>query len=134
MDKAKAVLKSNRPIVFIDLETTGLNRQRAKIAEISCLKIWPDGKREMKMWRINPQIPIEPEATAVHGITNEDVQNEPTFRQLARGLNDFIGDSDLTGFNVKGFDIPILEREFKEAGIDFKTKGPRIVDALGDLE
>ena len=122
------MLKTAKPIVFIDLETTGLNRQRAKIVEISCLKVWPDGKREMKTRRINPEIPIEAEATAVHGISNEDVEDEPTFRQLARGLNNFIGDSDLAGFNIKGFDIPVLEREFKEAGITFSKEGRRVID------
>ena len=102
--------------------------------EISCLKIWPDGKREIKTRRINPQIPIEAEATAVHGISNKDVANEPTFKQLARGLYEFIGDSGLAGFNIKGFDIPILEREFKEAGIDLSKKGRRIIDVLGNVE
>jgi DNA polymerase-3 subunit epsilon len=92
-------LKLSKPIVFFDIESTGTNPASDRIVEICVLKVNPDGTEETKTRRINPTIPIPPEVTLIHGISDEDVQNEPKFREIAKGLMDFIGDSDLAGFN-----------------------------------
>ena len=123
-------LQFDKPIAFIDFETTGTKPVVDRIVELTVLKIHPDGNEEFKSTRINPQIPIPPEATAIHGITNEDVANKPIFQQYASSLRDFLGDCDLGGFGVKRFDLPILEAEFRRAGMEFSRRGRRILDAL----
>lgn len=117
-----------KPIAFFDLETTGLNITNDRIVEISILKIQPDGNREIRTHRINPEIPISEEATEVHGITNEDVKNEPTFSVLAKDLNTFLDNCDLAGYNLIKFDIPLLTEEFLRADIDFDLDGRNIID------
>jgi len=119
-----------KPIVFIDLETTGLNPWSDRIVEAAFLKINTDGERESLTKLINPEIPIPAEATAIHGITDSDVAGEPNFKQHSAELVDFIADCDIAGFNVKRFDLPFLETEFRRAGINFSRQNRSILDAL----
>ena len=121
-------LKLNRPICFFDLETTGTDVGKDRIVEIAILKIFPNGNKESKTWLVNPTIPIPPETTAVHGITNEKVANEPTFNQLAGQIYAMIKDADLAGFNSDRFDIPLLAEELLRAGVDFDMKNRVSVD------
>jgi DNA polymerase-3 subunit epsilon len=121
-------LNLTRPLVVFDLETTGVLIGHDRIIEICMLKINPDGSEEEKAMRLNPTIPISPDATAIHGITNDDVFNKFTFQEVAYELLDFIGDADMCGFNSNRFDIPILAEEFLRIGIDFQTKGRRFID------
>ena len=122
-------LIKERPMVFFDLETTGVSLPTDRIVEISVLKIFPDGTREVRTRRLNPEMHIPEEASAVHGIYDEDVANEPTFRRISRNLYIFLEDCDLGGYNILKFDIPMLTREFARAGLTFTTAGRRIVDA-----
>jgi DNA polymerase III subunit epsilon len=121
-------LKLSRPICFFDLETTGIDIGKDRIVEIAILKIFPNGNKESKTWLVNPTIPIPPQTTAVHGITNEKVANEPTFNQLASQIHAMIKDSDLGGYNSDRFDIPLLAEELLRAGVDFDMKGRVSVD------
>ncbi|RMG79323.1 MAG: 3'-5' exonuclease [Bacteroidetes bacterium] len=121
-------LKLNRPLVFFDLETTGINIAKDRIVEISLLKVYPNGNKEMITRRVNPEMSIPPEATAVHGISDKDVINEPTFKQLADDLYDFIKDCDLAGYNSNNFDIPLLAEEFLRAGIDIDFSQVKKID------
>jgi DNA polymerase-3 subunit epsilon len=120
----------DRPLVVFDLETTGTDPASDRIVEISTLRIEPDGATESRTRRINPERRIPPEATAVHGIRDEDVRDEPPFRSIARGLLDFLSGADLGGFNVHRFDIPLLEREFRACGLDPGLAGRRVLDAM----
>lgn len=122
-------LELTRPLVAFDLETTGLDINTDRIVEISCIKLSPDGSREVKTKRINPTIPIAAAATAVHGITDADVQDAPTFKQIARALFDFLNGCDLTGFNIEGFDLPLLRKEFERVGIVFPSDGVFVLDS-----
>jgi len=119
-----------RPLVFFDLETTGTDPATDRIVEISVLRVGPDGGRESRTRRLSPERPIPAEATEVHGIGDDDVRDEPTFRQLARGLLEFLGGADLAGFNVLRFDVPLLEREFRDCGLDLGLDGRRVIDAM----
>lgn len=121
-------LKLNKPIVFFDLETTGINIAKDRIVEISILKIFPNGTQESKTWLVNPEIEIPEEAIAIHGITNEKVVTEPTFKELASEINKMIADSDLAGFNSNRFDIPLLAEEFIRAGVKFEGKNRATID------
>lgn len=121
-------LKLNRPICFFDLETTGIEVAKDRIVEISIFKVFPNGTTESKTWLVNPTIPIPPQTTAVHGITNEKVANEPTFKELAPVIYAMIKDSDLGGFNSDRFDIPLLAEELLRAGVDFDMKNRVSVD------
>lgn len=121
-------LKLTKPIVFFDLETTGINIGNDRIVEVSMLKIFPDGKKLSKTWLVNPEIEIPVEATAIHGITNEKVVTEPTFKELAHAINEMIADADLAGFNSNRFDIPLLAEEFLRAGIDFDMNDRKSID------
>lgn len=121
-------LKLERPLVFFDLETTGVNIGTDRIVEISILKVHPNGNKESYTWLVNPEIEIPAEATAVHGITNEKVVTEPTFKELAAKVSDLIADCDLAGFNSNRFDIPLLAEELMRAGIDFDMDNRKAVD------
>ncbi|PID67647.1 MAG: DNA polymerase III subunit epsilon [Flavobacteriia bacterium] len=121
-------LNLNKPIVFFDLETTGVNIANDRIVEISMLKVNPDGSEERLTQRINPEIEIPYQASAIHGITNEMVLNEPTFKTFAPTVRDFIKGADLAGFNSNRFDIPILAEEMLRADMDFSMKGRVSVD------
>lgn len=121
-------LKLKRPIVFFDLETTGVDTSRDRIVELSLVKIMPDGERIIKTRRLNPEMPIPPEATAVHHITDEDVKDCPTFRQVAKSLAQFLEGCDFGGFNSNRFDLPVLVEEFLRAGVDVDFKRRHFVD------
>lgn len=121
-------LKLERPLIFFDLETTGTNPTRDRIVEISLIKVFPDGREEERTRRINPGIPIPPEATSVHHITDEMVANEPRFEQIAESLNDVFEDCDIAGYNSNKFDVPVLMEEFARAGIKFETSNRHFVD------
>lgn len=121
-------LKLTKPIAFFDLETTGKNVAKDRIVEIAILKVQPDGKEEEKLWRVNPEIPICKEAQAIHGISDEDVKDEPTFKQLSNTIDSFLKGCDLAGYNSNKFDIPLLVEEFMRAGIDFDMKKRRFID------
>lgn len=121
-------LKLTKPIVFFDLETTGVNIATDRIVEISILKIFPNGTKESKTWLVNPEIEIPADATAIHGITNEKVVTEPTFKELAETINVMIADADLAGFNSNRFDIPLLAEEFLRVGIDFDMNNRKAID------
>ncbi|MFQ5334914.1 MAG: exonuclease domain-containing protein [Flavobacteriales bacterium] len=121
-------LKLEKPIVFFDLETTGVNIAIDRIVEISLLRIDPGEDEELKTHRINPTVPIPEEASAIHGIYNEDVKEMPTFKELAEEIGVFIDGCDLAGYNSNHFDIPLLAEEFLRAGFPFHAKGRRMVD------
>ena len=121
-------LKLNRPICFFDLETTGIDVSKDRIVEIAVVKIYPNGNKESKTWLVNPTIPIPAETTAIHGISDEKVANEPTFKELAPLVYNMIKDSDLAGFNSDRFDIPLLAEEMLRAGVDFDMKNSVSVD------
>ena len=121
-------LKLTKPIVFFDLETTGINIGNDRIVEISMLKIFPDGKKQSKTWLVNPEIEIPKEVSALHGITNEKVVTEPTFKELAESINEMIADADLAGFNSNRFDIPLLAEEFLRVGMDFDMNDRKSID------
>ncbi len=117
-----------RPIACLDLETTGVNITHDRIIEISIIKIFPDGKKDIKTRRVNPTIPIPAESSAIHGIVDADVANEPTFQALANGIKQFLENCDLCGYNSNKFDLPILTEEFLRAGIDIDFKSRKQVD------
>ena len=121
-------LKLNKPICFFDLETTGINVANDRIVEISILKVFPNGNKERYTWRVNPEMKIPAITTAIHGITDEMVANEPTFKELSQKIYDLIKDSDLGGFNSNRFDIPLLAEELLRAEIDFDLKKNLAVD------
>lgn len=121
-------LNLKNPLVFFDLETTGINITHDRIVEISFLKVHPNGKEEIRSRRINPEMPIPAQATAIHGITDEDVKDCPTFKQVARSLADQLEGCDLAGFNSSRFDVPMLAEEFLRAGVDFDMSKRKFVD------
>ncbi len=121
-------LKLTRPICFFDLETTGMNVAHDRIVEISILKVYPNGNKESKTWLVNPEMQIPEVVVAIHGISNEKVANEPTFKTLSKDIYNMIKDSDLGGFNSDRFDIPLLAEEMLRAGIDFEMKNMVSVD------
>ena len=121
-------LNLKRPIIFFDLETTGVDTSKDRIVEISMVKVMPDGEEIVKTRRINPGMPIPSEATTVHGITDADVANEPSFAQVARSLEQFVQGCDFGGFNSNRFDLPMLVEEFMRAGIDVDFKRRKFID------
>jgi DNA polymerase-3 subunit epsilon len=121
-------LNLSKPICFFDLETTGVNISKDRIVEISILKVFPSGKEEIHTWLVNPEINIPDEVVAIHGISNEKVQDSPTFKDLAKEIHLLIKDSDLGGFNSNRFDIPLLAEEMIRADIDFSLRGNKCVD------
>lgn len=121
-------LQLRRPLAFLDLETTGTNVGTDRIVEIALMKVHPGGKKEIKVHRINPTIPIPIESSKVHGIYDEDVKDKPTFQQLATELMAFLGGCDLAGYNSNKFDIPLLIEEFTRAGLDFPVTDRKLVD------
>jgi len=121
-------LQLKRPIVFFDLETTGTDVAKDRIVEISILKLHPDGKKEVKTRRVNPEMPIPAGSSEIHGIYDEDVKDEPTFAALAKSLAQFIGNSDLAGYNSNKFDVPLLMEEFLRVDVDFDLESRKLVD------
>jgi len=121
-------LNLKRPLAFLDLETTGINISSDRIVELSVLKISPNGKEEWMSTRVNPEMAIPPKTTLIHGIKDEDVVNEPTFREIAKKLASFLEGCDLAGYNAIKFDIPVLAEEFLRTNIDFNFRKRRYVD------
>jgi DNA polymerase III subunit epsilon len=121
-------LNLTKPIVFFDLETTGVQVAKDRIVEISVFKILPNGNKEGKTWLVNPTIPIPAETTAIHGISDEKVANEPTFKELAHEIKKMMEGCDLAGYNSNRFDIPLLAEEFLRADLEFDMKKQRAVD------
>ena len=121
-------LNLTRPICFFDLETTGVNVTSDRIVEICVHKIHTDGTEETHTWRVNPTVPIPIGSSLVHGIYDQDVANEPTFKELASTVYQLISDSDLAGYNSNKFDIPLLSEEFLRADIDFEMGKRKAVD------
>lgn len=121
-------LELKKPICFFDIESTGTNVVKDRIVEISILKIFPNGNRESRTWLVNPGIPIPEEVIAIHGISNEKVANEPTFKELAHHVHEMIKDADLAGYNSNKFDIPILAEEFLRAEVDFDFSKKKSID------
>jgi DNA polymerase-3 subunit epsilon len=121
-------LNIKNPLAFVDLETTGIDVIKDRIVEIAVLKIHIDGREELKIKRVNPGIPIPPETTAIHGITDEDVKNEPLFKEVAKSLANFIEGCDFAGFNSNKFDFPLLAEEFLRAGVDLDLRKRKFID------
>ncbi len=121
-------LNLRNPLVFLDLETTGINIASDRIIEIALLKINLDGREEEKQMRINPEMPIPESASRVHGIYDEDVKDCPKFKEVARTLAHFIEGCDLAGFNSNRFDIPLLAEEFLRAEVDIDFKKRKFID------
>ena len=121
-------LKLNNPLLFFDLETTGLDVARDRIVEIAAVKVFPDGRVEEKRKLINPTIPIPKEAQEVHHITDDDVKDQPTFRQIAKSLAQWMEGCDIAGYNSFKFDIPLLAEEFLRAGVDFDFRKRKLID------
>lgn len=121
-------LNLKNPLLFFDIESTGLNVATDRIVEISALKVMPNGDQELKTRRINPTIPISPEAQSIHGISNEDVANCPTFKEVAKSLAQWMAGCDFSGYNAVKFDVPLLAEEFLRAGVQFDFRKRKIVD------
>jgi len=123
-------LSLDRPIAFIDLDTTGLNPSFDRIIELSVLKIYPYGSEEMKNVRVNPVMPISAGVTRVHGIKDADVASKPTFDQYAKNLLAFLDGCDLSGFNAIRFDLPMLRVEFDRVGMQLDLENRKVVDHM----
>lgn len=122
------MLQLSRPLAFIDLETTGVNLASDRIIEIAIIKITPEGERIKKRKLINPEVPIPPQSSAVHGITDDMVKDAPAFRQIGNEIKQFLENCDLAGYNSNRFDIPMLMEEFLRAGLDVDLSTRRMVD------
>lgn len=122
------MIKLNRQLAFFDLETTGTKVASDRIVEISILKIFPGGDKESITRRLNPGIPIPADASAVHGIFDNDVKDKPTFKDFAHELKNYLSDCDLAGYNCLNFDVPLLVEEFFRAEVEFDIKNRRIID------
>ena len=121
-------LKLTKPLCFFDLETTGTDVRKDRIIEIAIIKVNINGSRESLEIRLNPGIPIPPESTLIHGITDEMVANEPIFKDKARNIYNFLKGCDLAGFNSDRFDIPLLVEELLRADLDFDFKNTKTID------
>jgi len=122
-------LQLDKPLVFFDLETTGINTAVDRIVEISLLKVFPNGNKESRTMRLNPGMPIPAEASAVHGIYDADVADAPTFKEIAESLRSFLENCDLAGYNSNKFDVPILVEEFLRADVGFNDDR-RYIDVM----
>jgi DNA polymerase III subunit epsilon len=121
-------LNLKNPLIFFDLEATGLSINNDRIIELSYLKVFPDGREESKTFRINPEMPIDPKATAVHGILIEDLKDCPTFKEIAKTLVNTFEGCDYAGYNSNKFDLPMLAEEFLRCDIDFDLKKRKFID------
>ena len=122
-------LKLKSPIVFFDLETTGVNISKDRIVELAMIKVLPSNERIIKEYKVNPTVPIPKEVSAIHGIFEKDIRDAPTFKQIAKSLHKFLEGCDLSGFNILKFDVPILVEEFLRVGVDFNVEKRRILDS-----
>ena len=123
-------LNLTKPLVVFDLETTGLDLVKARIIQISYIKVYPDGKEERENKLINPEEPIPPFITQLTGVTDDDVKDQPTFKEIAPKLAETFTGCDFAGFNSNGYDIPLLAEEFLRAGVDFDFAKCRMIDAM----
>lgn len=121
-------LNLKNPIIFFDLETTGIDVATDRIVEISYLKVFPNGEEEIKTLRVNPGIPIPEEVSDIHGITDEDIKDAPKFSEIAKSLTKVFEGCDLAGFNSNKFDIPLLAEEFLRAGLDIDLRKRKFID------
>jgi len=121
-------LNLKNPLAFLDLETTGVDVAKDRIVEASVIKFYPNGSEEVKTFRVNPTVPIPPDVTKIHGISNDDVKGCPTFREVAKSLAAFLEGCDFAGYNSTKFDIPMLSEEFLRAGVEFDFRTRRLVD------
>lgn len=122
-------LNLKNPLVVLDIEATGVNFVHDRIVEIAIIKLHPNGSEEVKEYLINPEMPIPEETQKIHGISDEDVKDAPTFRKIAKELAGFLGGADIAGFNVLKLDLPILMEEFLRADVEFDISKRKIVDA-----
>ena len=122
------MLQLNRPVAFIDLETTGVNLSTDRIVEIAIVKLLPDGSRQTKRKLINPQMPIPTSSSDIHGITDEMVKDAPTFKQAGNEIKQFLENCDLGGYNSNRFDIPMLMEEFLRAEMDVDLTDRKMID------
>lgn len=122
-------LNLKNPLVFFDLETTGINIVKDRIVEYAFVKVMPNGDIETKEGKVNPEMPIPAETTAIHGISDEDIKDAPTFKQVAKTLVNFLEGCDLSGYNILRFDVPMLVEEFLRVEVDFRTDNRKLVDA-----
>ena len=122
------MIQLTKPLAVIDLETTGTNLGSDRIVEIAIVKMMPDGKKIVKHKLINPEMPIPAASSEIHGITDDKVKDAPSFRQVANELKQFLDNCDLGGYNSNRFDIPLLVEEFLRIGMEFDTKGRRLID------
>lgn len=121
-------LNLTKPLIFLDLETTGVDPAKDRIVEISMIKVFPDGAKETKTRRINPEMPIPAAASAIHGIYDKDVKDCPTFKSVSKSLAAYIEGCDFAGYNSNKFDIPVLVEEFLRSDIDIDIKKRRFID------
>lgn len=121
-------LSLKKPIIFFDLETTGTSITTDRIVEISMIKVMPNGEERTRTLRINPEMHIPEESTAIHHITDADVADKPTFKQIAKDLAKSFEGCDVAGYNSNKFDLPMLSEEFNRAGVDFDFSRARMVD------
>ncbi len=123
-------LELTRPLVFFDLETTGLDIQTARIVEIAMIKLFSDDRTDSFLSLVNPEIPIPAGATKIHGINNLDVIDKPTISEISPDIHSFISNCDLAGYNIVNYDLPILINELKRGGIEFNTEHVKVIDVL----
>lgn len=121
-------LKLEKPLVVFDIESTGTSPRKDRIIELAAIKVRPDGSEESRCWLLNPTVPIPPETTAIHGISDEIVALCPTFADKADEIFGFFLGCDLSGFNADRFDIPCLEEEFARVGLNFAASSRKHVD------
>jgi len=123
-------IKLERPLVFIDIESTGKNKYQDRIVELTILTVSPDGTESCWTERINPEVPIPAAATKIHGITDDDVKDKPKFRDSMGAIRGLLAHGDIAGFGIKNFDMPLLEAEFHRAGAEFSCKSYRVLDPM----
>jgi len=123
-------MKLDKTLVVLDLETTGIGIEKDRIIEIAMIQCQPDGQKETYLKRVNPEMPIPDVVAKLTGITNDDLKDEPVFKDIAENVLSFIGDADLAGFNIERFDLPLLEKELGRAGLPFSYEGRHIYDAM----
>lgn len=121
-------LRLEKPLIVFDIESTGTSPRKDRIIELAAIKVMPDGAEERRCWLLNPTIPIPPETTAIHGISDDIVENCPTFAEKAREIFAFFAGCDLSGFNADRFDIPCIEEEFARVGLNFAASTRKHVD------
>ena len=122
-------LNLKNPLCFFDLEATGISIANDRIVEIAMIKLMPNGETLRKVYKVNPTIPIPPESTAIHGISDQDVKDKPTFKEIAKECAKFLEGADLSGFNILKFDVPLLVEEFLRVDVEFDYKRKKIIDA-----